>query len=293
MRTLNANRFMSGRLIGVLAALLAFPALAGDTNTSASPSRQCETPYAEHGVYETLIVYLIDEIVEGPVFLPIDSDRNTFAYRESAYHFFRERFGLDFDPGNPDLQVISGPDGDANVFPLKTGEGSTHQIYGIDAQNVPQWRHKMPMTRIAMFDDGYFVTLDSDYVVRGTYGGEDGIVLPAGTQFVFGEYRMFDHRGRLLDTLRYKSSIPVTAGPVGGSFEFSNGAVFINIACDIESDIFGEGNVRSLAELTPLPDGRTDLDFRYVMKFPARLSDAPDVENPKCRTIRPLRRATH
>ena len=167
--------------MGALAALLALPALAGDTESASGTSRQCETPYAEHGVYETLIVYLIDEIVEGPGFLPIDSDRNTFAYRESAYHFFRERFGLDFDPGNPDLQVISGPDGDANVFPLKTGEGSTHQVYGIDAQNVPQWRHKMPMTRIALFDDGYFVTLDSDYVVRGTYGGEDGNSCSAST----------------------------------------------------------------------------------------------------------------
>jgi hypothetical protein len=30
-----------------------------------------------------------------------------------------------------------------------------------------------------------------------------------------------------------------------------------------------------------------DLDFRYVLRFPARLSDA-DVENPVCNRIRPL-----
>ncbi|MEO1320226.1 MAG: hypothetical protein AAFV30_06615, partial [Pseudomonadota bacterium] len=81
MRTPTAYPFLSGRLIGALAALFAIPALAGDTNTASGPSRQCETPYAEHGVYETLIVYLIDEIVEGPVFQSIESERNNFGYR--------------------------------------------------------------------------------------------------------------------------------------------------------------------------------------------------------------------
>ena len=248
----------------------------------------CATAYEEHGVYEGVVIYLIDEIVDGPVFLPIDDDRNTYEYREEAYDFFRTRFGLDFDPADPEIQFLDGPDGQANVFPLKTGVGSTHQVYGVDAQNIPKWRHKMPITNTALFDDGFFVTLDTDYVVRGTFGGEKGIVLPAGTQFVFGEYRMFDDRGRLLETFEYRSNIPVTAGPVGGSFDFSKGAVFINIACDIESELFGNGNVRALAELTPLPDGRTDLDFRYVMKFPARLADNPNVRRPRCRTLRPV-----
>jgi hypothetical protein len=249
----------------------------------------CDTNFEEHGVYEALVVYLIDEVVEGPVFLPIDEDRNTIEYRTEAYDFFRERFGLDFDPNDPNIQVISGPSGEANVFPLKTGVGSTHQVYGLDAQNIPQWRHRMPITNAAFFDDGFFVTLDTDYVVTGTFGGANGIVLPAGTQFVFGEYRMFDDSGQLLETFRYRSNIPVTAGPVGGSFEFSNGAVFINIACDIESKTFGHGNVRALAEVTPLADGRTDLDFRYVMKFPARLADDPSIRMPNCRKLQPVK----
>ncbi len=257
---------------------------------SASWAGSCDTNFEEHGVYEAVVVYLIVEIVEGPFFLPLDVERNTLQYRSEAYDFFQERFGLEFDPSLPGIQVISGANGEANVFPLKTGAGSTHQVYGLDAQNIPRWRHKMPITNAAFFDDGFFVTLDTDYVVKGTYGGPGGIVLPAGTQFVFGEYRMFDDRGRLLETFRYRSNIPVTAGPVGGSFDFSGGAVFINIACDIESDLFGHGDVRALGELTPLPDGRTDLDFRYVMKFPQRLADNPDIRRPNCRRLRPVQR---
>ena len=163
-------------------------------------SRSCVTPYDEHGVYEAVVVYMIDEIVDGPIFLPMDVDRNTFAYRKGAYDFIESRFGLAFDPVQPGIQVISGADGNANVFPLKTGMGSTHQVYGLDAQNIPQWRHKMPITDVALFDDGFFVTLDSPYLVKGTFGGAAGITLPAGTQFVFGEYRLFDGRQRLPET---------------------------------------------------------------------------------------------
>ncbi len=288
----NCRTGLSG-IAGILPALLisisAFnPSAAIAGSGTDQYGRSCASPYEEHGVYEAVVVYLIDEVVDGPIFLPIDVERNTVQYRQDAYDFFLERFGLEFDPVEPGIQVISGADGDANVFPLKTGTGSTHQVYGMDAQNIPQWKHKMPITDVALFDDGYFVTLDSDYLVKGTFGGEAGITLPAGTQFVFGEYRMFDGRGRLLETFKYRSNIPVTAGPVGGSFDYSNGAVFINIACDIESDLFGHGNVRALAELTPLADGRTDLDFRYVMKFPARLSDDPQIFRPRCRKLRPL-----
>ncbi|MEL6870245.1 MAG: hypothetical protein AAFO81_10635 [Pseudomonadota bacterium] len=281
---------MKHSVVSRIAAFVAAWAVAAMA-TAGSAKNQCDTPYEEHGVYDATIVYMIDEQVTGPLFLPMDDERNTAAYRQTAYAFFAERFGLDFDVNDWGIQVISdGEGGSANVFPLKTGVGSTHQVYGVDAQRFPRWRSRMPLTKVALFDDGFFVTLDTDFRVHGTFGGDAGIVLPAGTQLVAGEYRMFDDKGRLLETFRYKSNIPVAALPVGGSFEFSGGSVFITIACDIESDLFGAGDVRSLAQITPLPDGRTDLDFRYVMRFPARLDETPDGKQ-RCDTLPPLKKS--
>lgn len=127
------------------------------------------------------------------------------------------------------------------------------------------------MTRVALRDDGYFVFVGEEgFRVHGEYGGEDGVELPPGTIFLAGEYRMFDRQDRLIDTLRYFSRIP--------SFSlFEPGAAVptqqITISCDIESDLFGNGQVRALGSLATLPDGSSDLDFRYVMHFPNRLKD--------------------
>ncbi len=145
----------------------------------------------------------------------------------------------------------------------------------------------MPITKVAFKDDGFFVTLETDFILHGEFGGATGVVLPAGTQLVFGEYQMFDHLDRLLETFRYQSDIPVAGIPVTGNPITSGGGLFLTIAWNIESDLFGSGDVRSLAEITFLPDGRTDLDFRYVMRFPARLKDS-DVDNPKCKRVRPV-----
>ena len=184
--------------------------------------------------------------------------------------------------------MIVGPNGGtANVFPLKTGVGSTHQVYGVDAQHIPQWRGRFPLTDIAFFDDGFFVTLETDFQVHGSYGGPGGLTLPAGTQLVCGDYRMFNAAGDLLETFRYKSNIPVASLPVGGNAEAAEGAFFVAIACDIESALFGSGDVRALGEIRPLGDGLTYLDFRYVMHFPSQLAGST-VTQPHVSGLPPL-----
>jgi len=277
----NAIRTRSGLMLLVLFSLVA---------ETASATATCATPYPDHGVNEATIVYTIDEVVEGPLFLPMNPTRNTRGYRKAAYDYFYEQFGLVFDVENPAIQVISDVNGGtANVFPLKTGAGSTHQVYAVDAQMIPAWRHKMPLNDIAFFDDGFFVTLETDFQVTGKFAGETGVTLSAGTQLVFGEYRMFDGRGRLLETFQYQSDIPVAGLPVTGNFQTSDGAVFLTIACEISSPLFGRGSVRSLAEVRPLGNGKTYLDFRYVMKFPARVADA-ELRRSHCKRLRPLNR---
>lgn len=270
--------------IFLFASLLAFPAASFAKHYNGA--RQCNTPWENHGVYETTIVYGIDEIVpatEGP-FLDMDPVRNTVEYRQRAFDFLAEQFGVQFDVNDAARQVAVDDQGrTALMWPLKTGVGSTHQVYGIDAQRFPRLRSKMPLTRIAFRDDGYFVFVgETGFTVHGIYGGEAGVELPPGTIFLAGEYRMFDGKDRLIDTLRYFSRIPSFSVPDPGAVYPTN---LITIACDIESDVFGEGQVRALGSMTALPDGSSDLDFRYVMHFPTRLADV-ELTRPRCDTLR-------
>ncbi len=260
-----------------------------------NPNGNCKgiDRYPEHGVYESTVVYSIDETLEPGVdiFPPMDADRNTLEYRTFAYDFFAERYGLDVDPNDPNDQFISdGLGGQALVRPIKTGVGdtSTHQVYAVDAQHVPQWRNKIPLTNVAFRDDGFFVFVISDFVTHGTYGGDDGLRVRAGDLIVAGEYRMFDHKDRLLDTVVYKASTPATVNPFNGAEEASDGATFVSITCDVESEVFGPaGTTRGIGEIRPLPDGSTLMDFRYVMHFPTHLDDS-DVYSPNCKKLRPL-----
>ncbi len=267
-----------------------------ETPTAASGNNNnCEkgiARYPEHGVYDSTLVYMIDEVVapgEGP-FLPMDEERNTLEYRSAAYDFFHEQYGIELDPSDPAPQfAFDGLGGQVQVQPIKTGFGdtSTHQVYGVDAQDIPQWRNKMPLTNTAFRDDGYFVFIFTDFVAHGEFGGEEGQTLRAGDLLVFGDYRMFDHKDRLLDTIHYRAMTPATVNPFAGTPEASEGANFVAITCELESDIFGEGLVRGLGEMRPLADGSMDLDFRYVMRFPSRLADS-ELENAKCKKLRPL-----
>lgn len=248
----------------------------------------CRTTYPEHGVYNTTLVYGVDETVTGSPFLPMDADRDTLDYRTGAYNFFRDRYGIDFDPTVVGDQIAGdGQGGQVLVQAIKTGEGSTHQVYALDAQDVPAWQGRMPITNTAFFDDGYFVFILSDYDAHGTYGGATGRRLRAGDLLVQGEYRMFNDRGRLLDVITYFADTPATVNPFAGDEAASEGATFVNITCRVESPSFGVGLTRGIGEQRPLPDGRLDLDFRYVMRFPSRLADA-SVANPRCDRLRPV-----
>jgi hypothetical protein len=243
--------------------------------------------WPEHGIYDATIVYGIDEQVETP-FYPMDEDRNTVEYRTGAYDFFRERYGMDFDPEIEGDQVISdGAGGQAVVQAVKTGLGSTHQVYAIDAQRIPRWRGRFPLTSVAFLDDGYFVAAITDFTARGTYGGEDGLRIRAGDLVVQGEYRMFDGQGDLMDVITYFADTPATNNPFNGDLEASNGAQFVNITCRVESPILGTGLTRGIGEMRPLDDGNMDLDFRYVMHFPARLPEGT-IGVPRCDSIRAL-----
>ncbi|MEM7271726.1 MAG: hypothetical protein AAF547_01485 [Actinomycetota bacterium] len=100
--------------------------------------------------------------------------RDTDEYRTGAYHFFRDRYGIEVDPAVVGDQVVEVGGGSVPVQAIKTGEGSTHQVYAIDAQQVSRWRGRFPLTTVAFRDDGYVVFALSDVVVNGTMRPLDG-----------------------------------------------------------------------------------------------------------------------
>ncbi|MEM9190203.1 MAG: hypothetical protein AAGF12_13545 [Myxococcota bacterium] len=297
---------MSARVLGLTVALLLMGGCAdqgtGELEEDAVGSTQSElfgsfcygtNRYPEHGVYDTTLVYSIDETVPAgeEVFPPMDTERDTLAYRTTAYDFFRDRYGMNFDPNVVgDQLVVDGQGGQALVSAIQTGApgSSTHQVYGLDAQHIPQWRHRLPITNTAFRDDGYFVFILTDFVANGSFGGAAGARIRAGDLVVAGEYRMFDHRDRLLDTIRYFADTPSTVNPFTGDAASSNGATFVNITCRVESDLFGEGVTRGIGEQRPNPDGSLTLDFRYLMRFPSILEQPGASFWDRCRNLRPL-----
>lgn len=270
---------------GAVALGMATPSPAGAQATGASCPAEA---WPEHGIYDATIVYGVDETVVGSPFLPIDPERDTLEYRSGAYNFFAERYGINFDPDvSGDQFAQDGLGGSVLVQAIKTGEGSTHQVYALDAQEIPQWRGKFPLTSVAFRDDGYFVFVLSDFIAHGTYGGESGKRLRAGDILVQGEYRMFDGADRLMDTITYFADTPATVNPFNGDLEASDGASFVSITCRVESPLLGTGLTRGIGEMRPLGGDTMDLDFRYVMRFPSRL-DSTSVERPKCDAVRAL-----
>ena len=251
----------------------------------------CDETYADHGVYDATLVFFIDERTQQ-LFLPIDADRNTPDFRRSAYQFFKTEYGLNADPGTPGEQHLTDKNGGtASVRGFKLDVGSTHQVYALDAQHIPHWRHKMPLTNVAIFDDGYTVFVGPEgFTVHGKLGGEPGLLLPPGTLMISAQYRLFDEHMQLLDTIDYQSETPSLGIPALGENAF-----FVAINSVAQSKIFGTGTLRALGKITPLAvddKGNTtlqDVDIRYVLRFPSRRGDAT-VKQPRCQEVQPLKK---
>lgn len=278
---------ISNRSAAFTISLLATLAAAGaQASESSEHLRSCDTPWEHHGVSEATIFYGIDAIFppeQGPIF-DMAAERNTSAYRQRAFDFFAERFGVTFDVNSPGVQLAVDREGrTATMQPIQLGADTSHQVYGIDAQRIPQWRHRLPMTSAALRDDGYFTFVGEEgFRVHGTYGGEDGVELPPGSVFLLGEYRMFDGDDQLIDTLRYRSTQPAFAVVDPGA---ALPTQLVTITCEVQSDLFGDGKVQALGTQIALADGSADWDFRYTLRFPSRISDA-SLRRPRCKQIR-------
>lgn len=224
-------------------------------------------------VYEVNIQYIHDHVLAPgqELFVAMDAARNTQTYREAAYGFIEDHIGVSFDPNDPNPQLT--PGGEILMQPSQLTVD--YQVYSWDVQNQHQWRHQVPLTNAHFKDDGYLAIFLQDTLVYGSWGGAAGRLVPAGSIVLFGEYRVFDHQDRLITTIQYQSSDPATPNPFG----------YVNITCDVFSDLWGQGVVYGLSDSGVNPERH--ITTRNVMTFAASLADQDSTQKKKCKKLKP------
>jgi len=100
--------------------------------------------------------------------------------------------------------------------------------------------------------------------LHGTYGGAEGLEVPAGSALVFGEYVIHRQAGRSgrVDPLviHFESERPIVARPDG----------IVSFQCALSHPEWGPGVAEGVA-VPPLvlPDGRVKVAVRNVLTFPS------------------------
>ena len=236
---------------------------------SSSSSRNC--PTAEWFIAE--FVAIIDEVVSAPLaFIQADTDLSFFRdvmlfteeeieqVTEDAIQFFNTMYGLDFSQSEPN-ELGQRFFQNATFFPFR---GSPEVQYTV---TFNRWIVS-GNTRSVCFENregGIMVQFSGEQILRGTYGGEEGIPVTAGDAVIYGFYNIPVCPQEPL-VIRYTSGSP-------GRFDPRDGFAIIN------NDLFHRGLGRGLAQglfrVVPTEDGRIRFTIRNVFTFPAHPTIAP------------------
>lgn len=107
-------------------------------------------------------------------------------------------------------------------------------------------------------DGGFIMIFGSDAILRGTYGGEEGIPIKANERILYGFYNIpICKRSPLI--IQYQSGSPVRIDTLDG---------FATINCDLSSRELGPGLAQGLFRVTPLGDGTIRYNIRNLFTFP-------------------------
>ncbi len=262
--------------------LLSFVAAQAVAPAACEPSR----------VYDALIVYGIDQEVPNlslGIFEPMNSEDNTAEFRETAVAFFESQWGLTgIDPN-----ALAGPapvgvgtdcipfvNCDYTAWMVQLPDSIRYQVFAIDYQEVPQLRHRLPITNVRMLERTAIVVVGPNDIVNTGVTQAIYPVLKAGSILSFGIYKMTatDKNGNdfLLDTIRFKSQQPSLA----------NAYFWQAVACTLESDLFGAGLTRGGGTAVP-PVPQDVLSTMITMTFPVSLTEKVAPYSAKCKNVKP------
>lgn len=235
-------------------------------------------------VYSTLIVYGQDQIASGSPLEPLDLADNTLEFRSEAADFFSFEWGVSspdvVNPGDQFLPLGCTPGTDCDYFwrMVQVPEEINYQVFALDYQGSPHWRHRMPITNTRVVDKSAIVIALRDVVNTGSTSTQFPTIFE-GSIIAFGFYILTatdkDGVDFALERIDYSSQQPILSNPYG----------WTPIPCKLESELFGEGLVRGGGSGTaPVPEGL--FNFINTMTFPVSLIQKDPDERAKCKNIK-------
>jgi len=176
------------------------------------------------------------------------------AEQERAEVFFRDRFGLDFTAVEPQDGVKTSGNATLDTAGFMVDPRWEYRAYTVAGRDVPAegWVVRDGGWRVDVGEGGATLT--------GTWGGDEGINVPAGSFVVFGDYNIDTGEEPII--IHYESGEPILPPGPGGVMAFS---------CALSHPEWGEGQANGTI-LAPeeQEDGTVKVSIRNVLTFPPR-----------------------
>jgi hypothetical protein len=242
-------------------------------------------------VYDTLVVYSFDQVHDEPLLIPIDDERNTAEFREEGVAYLHEKWGLtEITPdqliGGQPVGINGTPYGDADytVQMIAMHPDIRYQVHAINSISHPELQNKIPVTNLRIDDIACLATIGDHDIPNTGSSAHLYPVLKAHSIVTLGYYFMLvknDHGTEtLVDTIQFTSQSPINVDPYG----------FMNIPCDLHSELFGVGLTRGGGSNNPPVPTENYQNVMITMTFPPTLSHKhPDDPATKCKNIKPCK----
>ena len=213
---------------------------------------------------------IINEKINPPFTVIVDDPKLTFFkeimnFREDAIQhtindvmkFYNETYGLDFSLSSPNEKNEYFYQ-NAKLSPFEMTDNVEYLV------TVNNWI-RTGSTRSNCYqirDGGFRVTFSADQTLRGTYGGESGVVVGVTEPLFYGFYNI-DVCEQSPVIIQYQSASPLRQVPVDG---------FSIINCDVYSRTLGYGKAQGVFILTQDPEDPNAfrLSGRNAFTFPAK-----------------------
>jgi len=182
------------------------------------------------------------------------SDKEIEEFTEDAIEFFNERFGLDFSAVEADengTRYLAEKNATLTLFELNP-DLDYHVVFN-------KWLTTGRQTSLC-FDNrqgGYSVSVGSEQMLFGTYGGEEGRPIQPGDfiNYAFANIAVCPQSPIII---RFQSRSPIRFGIDG----------FGTVDCDVFHRKLGQGVSQALLGVVPTGDNRVYVTLRGVFVFP-------------------------
>ena len=235
--------------------LLSLKVIASRESSGLCPSFSATfTSFAEQTIDGPSVLYPDPELV----FLKksINFRENTVQHVfEDAFKFFNDTYGLDFSlsSANDNMEYFFE---NATLNPFRFPDNVRYQL----PNNNWIMTGSTHFTCSDVNVGGVSVTFRGDQLLRGSYGGKDGVPVTQGNSLLYG-FSIYEVCDQSPVIFQIQSAMPLRQEPVDGTF-------FINF--DVYSSVLGRGNAHGTYRVTPDREnpGKFHLVSRNVFTFP-------------------------